>query len=106
MSDQQERGGEPNGGASAYWQTNIRLLGILLAIWFVVSFGFGILFAEPLNRFHLFGFELGFWWHLTNAWLHAVACHGQNATIAVAPVKATTTRQTLRAEKNALKTEG
>mgnify|MGYP003656694681 CR=1 FL=1 len=31
-------------------------------IWFVVSFGFGILLVEPLNSIRLFGFKLGFWW--------------------------------------------
>lgn len=46
---------------TAYWRDNLRLLVGLLAIWFVVSFGCGILFAEPLNRFMLGGFPLGFW---------------------------------------------
>ncbi len=34
----------------------------LLAVWFTVSFGFGILLVEPLNRINFFGFKLGFWW--------------------------------------------
>ncbi|MQA08912.1 MAG: DUF4212 domain-containing protein [Pseudonocardiaceae bacterium] len=34
---------------------------VLLTIWFVVSFGFGILLAEPLNAITVFGFPLGFW---------------------------------------------
>lgn len=34
---------------------------ILLSIWFVVSFGFGILLVEPLNSIRLGGFKLGFW---------------------------------------------
>ncbi len=48
----------------AYWRRNLRYLGFLLAVWFVVSYGFGILLAEPLNRFTLpgTGFPLGFWW--------------------------------------------
>lgn len=33
----------------------------LLAIWFAVSYGFGILLAEPLNRVRVGGFKLGFW---------------------------------------------
>lgn len=33
----------------------------LLTIWFVVSFGFGILLAEPLNEIRLGGYKLGFW---------------------------------------------
>ncbi|MEX1147356.1 MAG: DUF4212 domain-containing protein [Sphingomonadales bacterium] len=46
---------------SAYWRDNIRLLLCLLAVWFAVSFGCGILLAEPLNRFSLGGYPLGFW---------------------------------------------
>jgi len=44
-----------------YWKTNLKYLAILLLIWFVVSFLFGILLAETLNQFHLGGFPLGFW---------------------------------------------
>lgn len=47
---------------SAYWRANLKLMAVLLAIWFVVSFGFGILLAEPLNQIAFFGFKLGFWW--------------------------------------------
>lgn len=46
--------------ALAYWRANIRLMAILLGIWFVVSFGFGILLVDWLNQFRLFGFKLGF----------------------------------------------
>lgn len=46
----------------AYWRANLKLGAVLLAIWFVVSFGFGILLVEPLNRVPFFGFKLGFWW--------------------------------------------
>ena len=48
---------------SAYWRRNIRYVCILLAIWFVVSYGFGILLAEPLNRLSVPGtaLPLGFW---------------------------------------------
>lgn len=45
----------------AYWRANLKLLGILLTVWFVVSFGFGILMEDWLNQFQLFGFKLGFW---------------------------------------------
>ena len=45
----------------AYWRANLRILAILMSIWFVVSFGCGILFVEPLNQFKLGGFKLGFW---------------------------------------------
>jgi len=44
-----------------YWKTNLKYLRILLCIWFISSFGFGILFAESLNNFYLGGFPLGFW---------------------------------------------
>ena len=44
-----------------YWAANIRLMLMLLAIWFVVSFGAGILFVHPLNTLSLGGFPLGFW---------------------------------------------
>lgn len=44
-----------------YWKKNLRLLTILLIIWFVVSYGFGILLAEPLNQIRIGGFKLGFW---------------------------------------------
>jgi putative solute:sodium symporter small subunit len=44
-----------------YWGANLRLLVILLIIWFIVSFGFGILLFEPLNVYMLGGYPLGFW---------------------------------------------
>tara|TARA_B100000767_G_scaffold259185_1_gene268729 strand:+ start:7936 stop:8184 length:249 start_codon:yes stop_codon:yes gene_type:complete len=44
-----------------YWKTNLKYLGILLSIWFIVSFGFGILFTEFMNQFQIGGFKLGFW---------------------------------------------
>ncbi|WP_416305047.1 DUF4212 domain-containing protein [Neptunicella sp. SCSIO 80796] len=47
--------------ASAYWRENIKLVLGLLAIWFAVSFGCGILLADWLNEFRFFGFKLGFW---------------------------------------------
>lgn len=47
--------------ADAYWRANIRLVLTLLAIWFVVSYGFGILLVEPLNAIRFGGFKLGFW---------------------------------------------
>ena len=45
----------------AYWKANLSLLFKLLAVWFVVSFGLGILLVEPLNQISLFGYKLGFW---------------------------------------------
>ncbi len=44
-----------------YWKKNIRLLLSLLAVWFVVSFGFGILFVDQLNTIRIGGAKLGFW---------------------------------------------
>jgi len=44
-----------------YWRTNLKYLAILLSIWFIVSFGFGILFVEQLNQIRIGGFKLGFW---------------------------------------------
>ncbi|MDX1364682.1 DUF4212 domain-containing protein [Arenibacter latericius] len=54
MEDKQKK-------ATAYWKENVRYLFILLFIWFVVSFGAGILFKDYLNTFKLGGFKLGFW---------------------------------------------
>ena len=45
----------------AYWRANLRILAILMSIWFIVSFGCGILFVEPLNEIKLGGFRFGFW---------------------------------------------
>jgi len=47
--------------AAAYWRANLRLLGMLLAIWFVASFGAGILFRDWLDQFSIGGYPLGFW---------------------------------------------
>ncbi|EIC23129.1 DUF4212 domain-containing protein [Thiorhodovibrio frisius] len=46
---------------AAYWKANLGLLAILLTIWFIVSYGFGILLAPMLNSFSLGGYPLGFW---------------------------------------------
>ncbi|MEE2674675.1 MAG: DUF4212 domain-containing protein [Myxococcota bacterium] len=45
----------------SYWHDNLRLVGLCLAIWFTVSFGFGILLLDVLNRIEVAGFQLGFW---------------------------------------------
>lgn len=47
--------------AAEYWKANLRLLSICLVIWFVVSYGLGIILAAPLNAIHLGGYPLGFW---------------------------------------------
>ena len=45
----------------SYWSANLRIVAICLAIWFVVSFLFGIVLVEPLNGIRLGGYKLGFW---------------------------------------------
>jgi len=47
--------------AKAYWKKNLKYLIVLLSIWFVVSYGAGILFKDVLNEIRLGGFKLGFW---------------------------------------------
>ncbi len=47
--------------ARAYWRENLRLISRLLAIWFVVSYGCGILFVDVLNQIRIGGYKLGFW---------------------------------------------
>ena len=44
-----------------YWKKNLNYVGILLVIWFVVSYVFGILIADQLDSIRFFGFKLGFW---------------------------------------------
>ncbi len=70
MSESGERRPEGGGTSSGpsettveqrYWRANIRVMALLLSVWFIVPFGFGIVFVEPLNEFHLGGFPLGFW---------------------------------------------
>lgn len=45
----------------AYWRANLSLMAKLLVVWFVVSFGFGVLLVDWLNEIRFFGFKLGFW---------------------------------------------
>ena len=52
--------GEIYAGARMRGAITVALI-VLLAIWFLVSFGFGILLVEPLNRIRVGGFQLGFW---------------------------------------------
>ncbi len=44
-----------------YWKTNLRYLAILLGIWFMVSYGFGIILVDVLDKIQIRGFKLGFW---------------------------------------------
>ncbi len=45
----------------AYWRRNLRYLAFLLGVWFLVSFGCGILFVDELDAVRIGGFKLGFW---------------------------------------------
>jgi putative solute:sodium symporter small subunit len=49
------------GKLQEYWKINLGYLIGLLVVWFVVSYGFGILFVNQLNAIQLGGFKLGFW---------------------------------------------
>ncbi|MEL7024169.1 MAG: DUF4212 domain-containing protein [Pseudomonadota bacterium] len=46
---------------NSYWTANLKLMGLCMVIWFIVSFGFGIILVEPLNNIRLGGYKLGFW---------------------------------------------
>jgi putative solute:sodium symporter small subunit len=50
-----------NDAAQAYWKENISLILKMLVIWFVVSYGCGIIFIDELNAIEFGGFKLGFW---------------------------------------------
>ncbi|MAV61668.1 MAG: hypothetical protein CMQ83_04870 [Gammaproteobacteria bacterium] len=45
----------------SYWKSNLIILSSLLVIWFIVSFGFGIIWSDDLDNFRIGGFKLGFW---------------------------------------------
>ena len=44
-----------------YWKANLKIVCSLLLIWFIASFGFGIIFSDTLDQIRLGGFKLGFW---------------------------------------------
>ncbi|MCY3488220.1 MAG: DUF4212 domain-containing protein [Bacteroidetes bacterium] len=44
-----------------YWKINLRYLGILLGVWFLVSFGASVLLVDTLDEVRVYGFKLGFW---------------------------------------------
>lgn len=50
-----------NSDHKKYWKTNLRYLAILLSVWFLVSFVFGILLVDQLNTIRIGGFKMGFW---------------------------------------------
>jgi putative solute:sodium symporter small subunit len=45
----------------AYWKANLKLVTGCLAVWFIVSYGFGILLKDQLNAISIAGYDLGFW---------------------------------------------
>jgi putative solute:sodium symporter small subunit len=46
---------------ASYWSANLRLVGLCLVIWFVVSYLFGIILVDALNTIKIGGYKLGFW---------------------------------------------
>ncbi len=50
-----------NSNHADYWKANLKIMGLLLAIWFFVSFVCGILLVDQLNTIEFAGFKLGFW---------------------------------------------
>ncbi|PJN93507.1 DUF4212 domain-containing protein [Amaricoccus sp. HAR-UPW-R2A-40] len=46
---------------SEYWRKNLGAIALCLTIWAIVSLGFGVLLARPLNAFSIGGYPLGFW---------------------------------------------
>ena len=53
MNDQRKK--------QAYWKANLKLVGLCLSIWFVVSYLFGIILVDQLNTISIGGYKLGFW---------------------------------------------
>ena len=50
-----------NNKNNKYWKANLKIVFSLLVIWFISSFGFGIIFSDFLDEFKIGGFKLGFW---------------------------------------------
>lgn len=50
-----------NNDSGAYWKANLNLIAVCLVIWFVVSFGFGLLLRPALSGISVGGTDLGFW---------------------------------------------
>ena len=50
-----------NSRSRGYWKKNLKYMEILLGIWFLLSYGFGILLKDALDTIQLGGFKLGFW---------------------------------------------
>lgn len=52
---------EKKENGNTYWKSNLKILSILLSIWFIVSFCGSILFVDQLDRIKIMGVKLGFW---------------------------------------------
>ena len=50
-----------NNFKTEYWKKNLKYLTVLLSIWFIVSYGFSIIFVDLLDKIKIGGFKLGFW---------------------------------------------
>ena len=50
-----------NNFKTEYWKKNLKYLAVLLSIWFIVSYGFGIILVDLLDKIRIGGFKLGFW---------------------------------------------
>lgn len=50
-----------NKSSNAYWAANIRIIIISMIVWFVCSFGLGILLRPALSGIHIGGADIGFW---------------------------------------------
>ncbi len=44
-----------------YWKRNLKIMSVLLGIWFFVSYFCGIIIVDVLNKIMIGGFPLGFW---------------------------------------------
>jgi len=44
-----------------YWKRNLKIIGWILVVWFLVSFVAGILLVDVFNNINIAGFPLGFW---------------------------------------------
>ena len=47
--------------SSKYWKANLKIVSSLMVVWFITSFGFGIIFSDHLDEIKFGGFKLGFW---------------------------------------------
>ena len=52
---------EHSSSNNAYWKANLRVIGISLVIWFICSFGMGIILRPALSGVMVGGADLGFW---------------------------------------------